>query len=295
MTLANEQVGLPSETPPDARDRSLLTMCVLGSGSGGNSSVVRFADTFMLIDAGFGPVTTVRRLAAAGMRLENIQAVLTTHLDQDHFRPQWIQTLRDWRIRLFVHRWHLRDLLRLDGAEQLQNAGLIESFGCESFQPLPHVSVQPIALPHDGKGTIGFLVETSAGRIGYATDLGHAPRQMIERFAGTDLLAIESNYDPGMQRRSRRPGFVKRRVMGERGHLSNREAFEAVRQIAIRSPRERPQHIVLLHRSRQCNDPQLVRKQFAQDPDIAGRIHLTEQRHCSCWFAIQPLRRRAQN
>ena len=145
-------------------------------------------------------------------------------------------------------------------------------------------------LPHDRQGTNAFLVQTSVGRVGYATDLGHVPGELVARFAGVDLLAIESNYDPDMQRRSSRPLFVKRRIMGKLGHLSNAEAFEAVQQITARSPRGRPKHIVLLHRSHQCNDPDLVRRLFTQDRQLYRRVTLTQQRRRSRWFKIKPLK-----
>jgi phosphoribosyl 1,2-cyclic phosphodiesterase len=101
-----------------------------------------------------------------------------------------------------------------------------------------------------------------------------------------DLLAIESNYDPPMQLRSKRPLFLKRRIMGDAGHLSNEQAFEAVRRILDRSPDGSPRHIVLLHRSRQCNCPQTVREVFARDGRIAARLTLSDQRRPTRWFEV---------
>src|SRR4029077_12704376 len=111
----------------------------------------------------------------------------------------------------------------------------------------------------------------------YATDLGCVPAELIERFAGADVVAIESNYDPEMQVGSARPLFLKRRIMGQAGHLSNQQAFEAVSAIARRGPAGSPAQVVLLHRSRQCNDPRKVRDVFGQDPELATRVTLTEQ------------------
>ena len=110
-------------------------------------------------------------------------------------------------------------------------------------------------------------------------------------FCGLDVLCIESNYDPRMQADSPRPGFLKRRITGGRGHLSNEEAFAAVRAILDRRQsrgRRPPAHIVLLHRSRQCNCPDLVRRLFTRDARIAPRLTLAEQYERSEWLRLAP-------
>jgi phosphoribosyl 1,2-cyclic phosphodiesterase len=272
----------------------MLRLCVLGSGSGGNSTVLRRGDDVMLLDAGFGPVATAKRLGQAGLSLKNLRAICVTHLDQDHFRPTWMRTLFGWKIPVWCHRWHVDALMRLEGAERLARAGLIETFDGENFAPMSGLNFSAVAMKHDTKGTFAFHVTAAdGGRIGYATDLGHVPDALVERFAsggGVDLLAIESNYDPPMQLKSKRPLFLKRRIMGGAGHLSNEEAFAFVQNVDRLSGEGNPRHIVLLHRSQQCNDPALVREMFDRDPAIAARTHLTEQRRRSRWFDITPQR-----
>lgn len=268
-----------------------LRFCVLGSGSGGNSTVLRVGERCMLLDAGFGPRTTLARLSQAAVDLAQVEAVCVTHLDQDHFRATWIRTLIDRRIRMFVHRWHVDDLRRLRDGDRLQQAGLLESFDGQAFDPLPGLTMQAVPLPHDQKGTVGFALGCDGARLGWATDLGHVPRELIERLAGVDVLAIESNYDPQLELASNRPAFLKQRIMGGRGHLSNQEAFDAVRAIADRSPAGQPRQVVLLHRSNQCNHPMRIRRVWEQDARLAARIVLTEQRRRSAWIGVRPVRR----
>jgi phosphoribosyl 1,2-cyclic phosphodiesterase len=278
-------------TPPGGRrvkrsPGAALQLCVLGSGSGGNSTAVRFGDDLVLLDAGFGPRTIARRLDLASVSLESVRAICLTHLDQDHFRPHWIPTLLGWRIPVHLHRWHVDQWSDLPGAMEMREAGLVHVFNDEPFEPAPGLRVSPIRLAHDTKGTSGFRLETGMGKIGYATDLGHVPAELVTHFTGVDLLAIESNYDPPMQLKSARPLFLKRRIMGHAGHLSNQQAFEAVCQIVDRSPPGCPRHIVLLHRSRQCNCPTLVREVFSQDQRVGARITLSEQRRRTRWFPV---------
>ncbi len=281
--LRSVSKSLTQTRPRDTR----LSLCVLGSGSGGNSAVVRLEDQLILIDAGFGPLTTTRRLIQAKVSLDAVRALCLTHLDRDHFRPNWIPTLIGWRIKVYLHRWHAEEWAQIPGSDEMRKAGLLETFSDESFEPIPGLAVSPIRLAHDTKGTSGFHVATSSGSLGYATDLGHVPGELLERFTGVDLLAIESNYDPPMQLRSNRPLFLKRRIMGQAGHLSNQQCYEAVRELVRRCPRGvTPRHIVLLHRSQQCNCPEIVKQVFAQDERVAARVTLSEQRRRTRWFTV---------
>lgn len=265
---------------------TILQLCVLGSGSSGNSSVLKLGKTAMLIDAGFGPRTMAKRLGEAKLELNQIDAVCLTHLDRDHFQPALIRSLIEHRIRVVIHRWHLQAFEQTHGAQDLIHAKLLDVFDGHLFEPIVGLRATPFPLPHDDTGTTGFLFESDVGRVGYATDLGQVPSELIDRFAGVNLLAIESNYDPHMQLRSNRPMFLKRRIMSDKGHLANEESFDAVRRIVDLGRGGNPQKIVLLHRSIQCNCPYVVRQVFNQDPRIGPRVVLTEQ-HCSTrWLSV---------
>jgi phosphoribosyl 1,2-cyclic phosphodiesterase len=192
-------------------------------------------------------------------------------------------------VRVFCHRSRTNDLAQLAGKAHF--AQCVAPFGEGPFAPLPGVNFHGIDLAHDVEGSHGFLIEGFGQTAGFATDLGQVPAHLIERFARVDLLAMESNYDPDMQQASDRPWFLKQRIMGGRGHLSNEQAFAAVTQILDRCEQRRrrlPEHIVLLHRSRQCNCPRRVRSLFEQDPRIARRLTLTEQDTRTGWLGATP-------
>ena len=276
---------------PGANGGAGLRLCVLGSGSGGNSSVLRLGDQAILVDAGFGPVRTARALRMCKLEMGSIRALCLTHLDHDHFRPHWLRTLLGWNVPVYLHRWYGEQFDRIEGAPAMRAAGLVRHFDGQPFEPIDGLAAQPIHLAHDRKGTTGFRFDSPLGRVGYATDLGHVPDELVERFIGVDVLAIESNYDPAMQLNSSRPAFLKNRIMGGQGHLSNEQSFEAVKRIVDRGAPHAPQHVVLLHRSRQCNTPERVRKVFSRDPRISKRLTLTDQRRRTRWLAVRSARR----
>jgi len=263
-----------------------MELCVLASGSMGNCTVVRAPSGVLLIDAGIGPRTAAGRMQGTGMTVRDVSGICLTHLDGDHFAPTWLKTIVERQLRIFCHADRAQELIYRSPPLQ----GLIIGFD-GPFEPLPGLRLDPIRLAHDALGSHGFVLDGFGCRVGYATDLGRVTAELIERFLDLDVLALESNYDPQMQLDSGRPWFLKQRIMGGRGHLSNEQAFSAIRDILNRSSRL-PAHIVLLHRSLQCNCPDLVRRLFSRDARIASRLTLAHQFERSDWLrpsALRPL------
>jgi phosphoribosyl 1,2-cyclic phosphodiesterase len=261
-----------------------LQFCFLASGSSGNCTVVRTPGGVMLIDAGIGPRTAARRMSGTGVRPGDVSAICLTHLDRDHFNLNWVDAVVRRGIEVFCHRSRVGDLARIAGDAEF--AKLLRPFGEAPFEPVLGLSCCGIDLAHDVDGSQGFVFEGFGYRAGFATDLGHVPGHLVERFEGVNLLALESNYDPEMQRASGRPWFLKQRIMGGRGHLSNEQALSAVRAVLDRA-RRLPDHIVLLHRSRECNCPKLVRALFQRDARIAPRLTLAEQDRRTEWLGTE--------
>ncbi|MDQ3441251.1 MAG: MBL fold metallo-hydrolase [Planctomycetota bacterium] len=253
--------------------------------------MVRAPGGVVLIDAGIGPRTTAKRMAGSGVMLAHVRAICLTHLDSDHFSANWIHTIVKLGIRLHCCATRVDALIRraeLDVADAF--ARLIFPFDREPFDVLTGVTLRPLRFAHDREGSHGFVIESPGCRIGYATDLGRVPVTLIEDFCDLDVLAIESNYDPAMQQTSGRPFFLQQRIMGGKGHLSNQQAFDAIRTILDRCERAAmrlPSHIVLLHRSRQCNCPKRVRQLFSRDARIAARLTLAEQFAPSGWLKVR--------
>lgn len=265
-----------------------LELCILASGSSGNSTVLRTPGGVVLIDAGIGPRAIVKRMDGSGVGVSDVKAICLTHLDRDHFSPTWFDTICKRNIKLFCHADRIDTLRAL--TRDCSTPVRIDTFNGKAFEPVERVRFHAISLEHDAEGSHGFVIEGFGAKIGYATDLGRVPKSLLEHFCGVDLLAIESNYDREMELSSPRPWFLKQRIMGGKGHLSNEQAFEAVRAILDRcqsKSKRLPQHIVLLHRSRQCNCPTIVRKLFESDERIAPRLTLAEQYERTSWLAVK--------
>ncbi|MDP6601359.1 MAG: MBL fold metallo-hydrolase [Phycisphaerales bacterium] len=256
------------------------SMTVLGSGSSGNCTIIqRSSGLAMFIDAGLSMRQTRQRLGRSGQSLDSVTDLLLTHLDRDHFNPAWCRTLLARGVRVHVHHRHAERAIAVGVPEQL-----LVVF--DRDLALEDVRAEPVHMPHDAEGSIGFVLESGGRRIGFATDIGHVPDVMLNRFVDLDVLAIESNYDPELQLGSRRPPTLKERIMGGNGHLSNRQALEAVLHIAERS---RLRHIVLLHLSRQCNSPAVIRSLYAEyGRDAMDMLTITSQDQPSQVLQVAP-------
>jgi phosphoribosyl 1,2-cyclic phosphodiesterase len=268
-----------------------ISFAVLGSGSAGNSTVVVLEGEhagakprYVLIDAGLSPLATRRRLASFGIALTDISAILVTHFDRDHFGPTWAPVIEHSALVVYAHHQHRRAAAAMIGS--VRRVELVrDSFQLEGLAG----EVRTMLAPHDEHGTVSFRIEHRGASLGFATDLGRATSEILDHLAGVDGLAIESNYDPDMQRRSGRPAFLKKRIMGGLGHLSNEQSFEAVCAIACSSDL---QHVAALHLSRQCNDPRLVRSIYARElPAFPGTLTVSSQAQATPMLRMTPGRR----
>lgn len=228
------------------------SLVVLSSSSGGNCSALVLegpAPGLLLIDLGLSPRRTRLLLAEAGLAEAPILGAVITHLDVDHYHPGWAGRTRSALPGQAVVHMHRRHLGRAEREGML--FGRSAPFERE-FEPAPGVKVWSHLVAHDSLGCASLRFSAAGAELGWATDVGRPTDELASHLAGVDVLAVESNYCPKMEAESDRPEFLKRRIMGGSGHLSNRQCGELTRRIAPK------RHVVLLHLSRECNTPELA-------------------------------------
>jgi len=258
-----------------------MQFCVLGSGSSGNCSLLRFNNKWCLIDCGLSLKQTKMRMKFANLDIKDIDDLVLTHLDYDHFNPAWCRAIQNHQIRVHIHKKHVRRALET-GIPKIN----IFEFKDAKFSFNGGV-LQPIHVNHDALGTFCFVFDSGAQRLGFATDLGRVSDELIEQFTNLDIVAFESNYDPSMQLASKRPQFLKDRIMNGYGHLSNGQSLKAIETISQSSNLK---HIVLLHLSRQCNKPSLIRALYNEHcPNLAKILTITTQDYPSEMLKLELL------
>jgi phosphoribosyl 1,2-cyclic phosphodiesterase len=244
-------------------------LCVLGTGSSGNAVVIEGPDGVVLLDAGFSPRETRRRMESCGFAPSSLRAVVLTHPDSDHLHSGWTRTVGGLvGPRLLVRARH---------ADKVRSMGYLAAWVDEYDDAFDAAGIrfEPFPMPHDSLGSTAFRISVGSRVAAHATDCGRPSDRLVRFLAGADALFLESNYDPGMQRASGRSPYLIERIMGGSGHLSNEQALE----VAVAVDRAQPlSSLHLLHLSRQCNCPNLVARLFAERaPALAARTVITSQ------------------
>ncbi len=152
-----------------------------------------------------------------------------------------------------------------DGAEPgLHERVPLEESGVVELGPL---RVRSFPLPHDGSGTVGYIVEARGMRFGYVTDLGHVTALVVERLKGCDALLVEMNHDPDLLREGPYPWDVKQRIASRHGHLSNEQGATLLEQVLGPDTRS----VTLGHLSETNNQPAIALAAARLVLDRAGR------------------------
>lgn len=213
--------------PPqhEARDakRPRLEFIPLSSGSGGNSTLVRSESSALLVDAGLERSELLDRLDVVRQRASALDGILVTHRHLDHVRAA-ATIARRHGVRLFATERCLQHQQRetIDAWTRI-HPGL--PFEAGQFR------VEPVLLAHDAPETCAFVLEAHGVRMGIATDLGSSGGALTQVFRGLSVVALEFNYDPDMLRTGPYSAQLKDRVRGDRGHLSNEQATQVLKQI----------------------------------------------------------------
>ena len=172
-----------------------------------------------------------------------MSGIVLTHAHGDHSRSARYLS-QTHRVPIYASRGTL-------GALQLEDLALGKPIESGKTYPVGQFDLKPFAVPHDCREPLGFRFESGTGRAAIATDLGWVPANVARQFKDVDLLILEANYDPHLLHTGTYPYFLKQRVSGTYGHLSNAAAGEA-----IAACHERPPSVVwLAHLSEHNNSP----------------------------------------
>ena len=213
------------------------------SGSDGNCYLVEAEGTALMVECG-RPYQQVRDcLAFAGIEPWQLAGILLTHAHGDHSRSARSLS-REFDVPIFASRGTLW-ALQVDHNNRARPIDAGKTF------TLGQMDVTAFPVPHDCEEPFGFRLESGTGRTCITTDLGWVPATVARQFRDLDLLLLEANYDPHLLETGTYPHFLKKRVAGTYGHLSNRAAAEAIAVCGDRAP----QAVWLAHISEHNNSP----------------------------------------
>ena len=233
------------ESAPDTESR--LKICMLASGSSGNSIYISDGPTSILVDAGLSGIEIERRLKSRGLDPEELSALLLTHEHSDHSQGVGVLSRR-YSLPVYISK------KTKAAATHLGKLHDHKLFKCGYSFMIDNLSIHPFSLSHDAIDTSGFTIERNHLKVGIATDLGIATSMVKEHLKECTALIIEANHDPEMLINGPYPWPLKQRIQSRVGHLSNIDLNNLLNEIK----HDNLKHVILAHLSETNNTPDMA-------------------------------------
>jgi len=257
----------------------VLRFCCLGSGSEGNALVVEAPGlwpTRVLVDNGFNLRQLRRRLDRAGLTIDDLDAVVVTHEHADH--AAGVAALaRRRRLPVYATPGTARacGLIERECDWRRLDAGRAAAVGS--------LVVWPYAVPHDAVEPVQFVFSDGARNLGLLTDIGSVTEGVVAALGGLHAFILECNHDAEMLRAGPYPFFLKTRIGGDYGHLSNAQAASLLARIDRRALTS----VIAAHLSRSNNRPALARAALARVLDCgADEVAVADQDEGLRWRTV---------
>ena len=257
-----------------------MRFCSLGSGSGGNATVVEASDgstcTRVLIDCGFSLRELDSRLARAGLTADNINAVFVTHEHGDHIGSA-VALARRQKLPLWMSQgtWRAIGEPALDGLLNFARDGQAITIG--------DLQLSPYTVPHDALEPLQLRCSDGAASLGVLTDAGTATSHLLAHLQHCQALLLECNHDRDMLAASHYPASLKARIGGRLGHLAN----DTAAQILAGCLHAGLHRLVAAHLSAHNNRPELARAALAAASGwLADDIVVADQRLGTAWLEV---------
>lgn len=225
----------------------MLTLTTLASGSSGNCALLSDGETHVLLDAGISCRRITGALGALGLEPAALAGVLITHEHTDHISGLAALAKR-YRVPVYTSPGTGRQLCyRIAALEDL-----LHPVAPGAAFTLGGLDVETFPTLHDAAAPMGFAVSGGGRKAAVVTDLGVVTQDVRAGIAGASLVLVEANYDEERLLSGPYPLHLKRRILGECGHLSN----EAGGALARSSVEAGTRTVVLAHLSAENNTPE---------------------------------------
>ncbi|WP_143305592.1 MBL fold metallo-hydrolase [Chitinophaga vietnamensis] len=231
-----------------------LYITSLNSGSNGNCYYIGNETEAVLIDAGISCRETERRMRRLGLSMQRVKAIFVSHEHIDHIKGIPVLA-RKHQLPVYI-----TESTRIHGRLDLQES-LARPF--TAYEPVQVGALAITAFPkfHDAVEPHSFMISADDVNIGVFTDIGAPCEHLVRHFKQCHAAFLETNYDETMLEKGRYPYYLKNRIRGGQGHLSNTQALELFKA-------HRPafmSHLFLSHLSQDNNNPELVLELFRRD------------------------------
>lgn len=235
----------------------MFRFCSLFSGSSGNCSYIESSTTKILIDCGESAKKIIDALLNIDVHIEDINAIIITHEHIDHIKS--LGTLsQKYNIPIYINSETLNSISN----EKINlKKETINLFNVSKDFKIGDLQIHPFPIPHDAANPCGFNIYNKNKKMSIATDIGHMTPEIIKTLEKSKFLLLESNYDINTLKCSPYPYFLKERISGPLGHLSNESAGKTISHLLNSGL----QTAMLGHLSKQNNFPELAYKTVMEE------------------------------
>lgn len=227
-----------------------LRFCSFSSGSSGNCYLIKSEKTAILVDAGISGKKIYEGLEATGTPREQLAALLITHEHTDHTKSILTLMKREKKMKVYANSgtWSKISHEICNTQKEIFETG-------ETFF-IGEIMVRSFLVSHDAAEPVGFTFSSQGKQISIVTDTGCTNEDIISEIKDADILVLEANHDVDMLKIGRYPWFLKKRVLGKEGHLSNAAAGETILKLMSECNKERL--VLLAHLSKENNFPEMA-------------------------------------
>lgn len=245
----------------------MITLVSLFSGSSGNAIYVTNNNTKILVDAGLSGKRIEEALFSIGEDIRDVQAILISHEHMDHIMGAGVLARR-FGIPVYANK---RTWDNMYGVLKNIKPECIRVFNTGDNFCIGDIEIHTFRTPHDAVEPVGFSFLYKGKKVTIATDMGHMNSTLLSCLEGCDMILIESNHDIEMLKMGRYPWPLKKRILGDTGHLCNETAAQVVAYLAKMGTKK----FLLGHLSKENNFPELafetVKNALLEKSIIAGR------------------------
>ena len=229
-----------------------MRLCSIASGSSGNCIYVGSDCAHVLIDAGISGRRVEAGLNSLELTGRDLDGILITHEHSDHIKGLGVLA-RKYGIPIYATGGTVDAMVRSGSLGKIPEGIFREIREDEPFL-IKDLVINPFTIPHDAAQPVGYRLECGEHSVGIATDLGKYNEYIIENLQNLDALLLEANHDIRMLQVGRYPYYLKQRIMGDRGHLSNENAG----QLLCRLLHDNLKAVFLGHLSKENNYEELA-------------------------------------
>ena len=243
-----------------------MNVQVLASGSKGNCTLIRTNNLNILIDIGITYQQLATELETINLNPKDLLAILITHTHSDHIKGL-ASLVKKTNIKVYVLEEMIEELSKKIPLDNL--------FIYEETLEIEELKINLIKISHDVEG-VGFIINHNTKSLVYITDTGYINRKYLPLMKNKNMYIIESNHDEEMLMEGPYPYILKQRVIGDKGHLSNKTTADYLLEIVG----EKTKHIILAHISENNNTEELAlntTKNLLEENGIYKNIIIAKQ------------------